>query len=245
MRKPVLLLPLLTLLAGAAQAADGNAILTKVDEALNASEDMSYTFDVVNMEPGQPPKAMQLLVTVKDELRMTEFTMPPDMKGTRALVQGQDKMYIYLPAYNKVRRISSSLTEGGFMGTTFSNEDFSTTHYAPFYDSQLTSEGDTELVLDLTPKEGVKVGYSKIEVTVDRKTMLPKVLKYFNKKGKHAKTETRTRFSCQGAVCTAGEMQMVDHLRGDASTTLIIVDGTWQVNQGVDDDLFSVRNLQK
>ncbi len=231
------------LLPAAAFAADGNEVLTKMDEALNRSEDMTFTYDVVNVEPGRDPKAMELAVIVKDELRMTEFLAPGDMKGTKALVQGQNKMYIYLPAYNKVRRVSSSLSEGGFMGTTFANEDISTTHYAPFYDGAVSSETDAAWVVTATPKEGVKVGYSKLELTVDKTMQLPTEIKYFNKKGQHTKTETRSKFSCEGDVCNAGEMTMVDHSRGEASTSLIRK--AWEVNTGVADDVFTVRALQK
>lgn len=233
----------LLLLPAAALAEDGNTLLGKVDEALNRSDDMTFEYEVVNAEPGGEPKAMTLAVVVKDELRMTEFLAPGDMKGTKALVQGQDKMYIYLPAYNKVRRVSSSLTEGGFMGTTFANEDISTTHYAPYFDAKLLSETDAAGTLELTPKAGVATAYSKLELTFDKKMLLPTQIKYFNKNGKHAKTETRAAFSCEGAVCNAGEMTMVDHTRGDASTSLLRT--KWQVNTGVGEDLFSVRNLQK
>jgi len=231
------------LLPAASFAADGAALLLEVDEALNRSEDMTFVYDLVNMEPGRDPKAMQLSVIVKDEKRMTEFLAPGDMKGTKALVQGQSKMYIYLPAYNKVRRVSSSLTEGGFMGTTFANEDISTTEYSPYYDGAVTSETDTSYVVTATPKEGVKVGYSKLEITIDKKMKLPSELKYFNKKGTHTKTETRSNFSCEGEVCNAGEMTMVDHSRGDASTSLLRK--SWSVNDGIDDDIFTVRALQK
>ncbi len=222
--------------------ADGATVLKAADDAMKRSEDMSFEYEVENQEKGTDPKSMELRVWVKDALRLTEFVAPGDMKGTKALVLKQDQMYIYLPAYKKVRRVSSSLTQGGFLGTTFANEDISTTEYSPYFDAKQLSESETATVLELWPKADAKVGYLKLEMTTDKKTSLPIEIKYFNKKGVHTKTETRSDISCEGEVCNAADMTMVDHSRNDASTSLLR--RAWEVNQGLDDSLFTVRSLQ-
>ena len=240
---PRLLLILALLVPGAALADEGPGLLARMDEAMARSDDMTFRYDVLNQEPGAEPKLMQLRVWVKDTLRLTEFEAPGDMKGTRALVRGQSQMYIYLPAYKKVRRVSSSLSEGGFMGTTFSNEDISTTEYSPYYDTTLSGEDEQAWALTLVPKPDVKVGYSKLEISMSKKFEVPLVIKYFNKKGAHTKTETREGTSCEGTVCTAEVMTMTDHTRGDASTSLTRTE--WEVNTGLDDSLFTTRTLQQ
>lgn len=240
---PRLLLILALLTPGAAFADEGPGLLKRMDEAMARSDDMTFRYDVLNVEPGVDPKLMKLRVWVKDVLRLTEFEAPGDMKGTRALVLGQDQMYIYLPAYKKVRRVSSSLSAGGFMGTTFSNEDISTTEYSPYYDASVTSEDDAGWTLTLTPKADAKLTYSKLEIVMSKKFQVPLEIKYFNKKGAHTKTETREGTSCEGEVCTAEVMTMVDHTRGDASTSLTRTE--WEVNTGLDDSLFTTRSLQK
>ncbi len=238
---PRLLLILALLAPSAAFAQDGPTLLKTMDEAMARSDDMTFRYDVLNQEPGAEPKLMQLRVWVKDTLRLTEFEAPGDMKGTKALVQGQSKMYIYLPAYKKVRRVSSSLSSGGFMGTTFSNEDISTSEYSPYYDAVLSSQDDVAWTLTLTPKADAQVGYSKLEVKMAKKFEVPLEIKYFNSKGQHVKTETRDGTSCQGKVCTAEVMTMTDHTRGDASTSLTRTE--WEVNTGLDDGLFTTRTL--
>ena len=240
---PRLLLILALLAPGAALADEGPGLLKRMDEAMARSVDMTFRYDVLNQEPGAEPRLMQLRVWVKDTLRLTEFEAPGDMKGTRALVRGQSQMYIYLPAYKKVRRVSSSLSEGGFMGTTFSNEDISTTEYSPYYDATVASQDDESWNLSLTPKPEAQVGYSKLEVRMSVKFQVPLEIKYFNKKGAHTKTETREGTSCVDDVCTAEVMTMVDHTRGDASTSLTRTE--WEVNTGLDDSLFTTRTLQQ
>ena len=151
-------------------------------------------------------------------------------------------MYVYLPAYNKVRRVASHSTAGGFMGTTFSNDDMATSAYGPVYDLSISSEDDSSWVLEGPPKEGVKGAYGKIEITISKSNNLPTQFRYFNKKGVHIKTEARTGYSCEGEICNAESMKMTDHTRGDASTELIRRD--WRVNPALDSSIFSHRNLQ-
>ncbi len=229
-------------LATFAWASDGATVLAQMDESMTRAVDQYFEYELVNEEKGRDPKVMGLKVWIKGDQRLTEFTAPGDMKGTKALVQKRDQMYIYLPAYSKVRRVASSATSGGFMGTTFSNEDISTVTYGPVYSAALLSETDTDWVLEMTPREGEKSAYSKLEMTVSKKYIQPVEIKYFSDKGQHIKTELRTDYSCQGDVCNAASMKMIDHSRGDAATELIRQE--WEVNTGVADDVFSVRSLQ-
>ncbi len=241
MRTTTLLLALLLIPAFAA-AEDGASVLAKMDESMSRAIDQYFEYEVVNEEKGRDPKVMELQVWIKGEMRLTEFQAPGDMKGTKALVRSHDQMYIYLPAYNKVRRVASSMTSGGFMGTTFSNDDISTVLYGPVYDGTLDSETDDAWIVTLTPKEGQKTAYGKLVMTVSKQYIQPTEIKYFNKKDQHIKTETRTSYSCEGDVCNAESMKMTDHTKGDASTELIR--RAWKVNPGIGDDEFSVRNLQ-
>jgi len=236
------LLAALLLIPTFAIAEDGPGVLVKMDESMSRAIDQYFEYDVVNEEKGRDPKVMELDVWIKGEMRLTEFQAPGDMKGTKALVRSYDQMYIYLPAYNKVRRVASSMTSGGFMGTTFSNDDISTVLYGPVYEGALDSETDAAWVLVLTPRADAKTAYGKLLVTVDKKFIQPTTIQYFNRKDQHIKTETRSGYTCEGDVCNAESMKMVDHTRGDASTEL--VRRSWKVNTGIGDDEFSVRSLQ-
>ena len=239
---PIPLTLALALAAGLALAADGPTVLVDMDESMTRATDQYFEYELVNEEKGRDPKVMGLKVWIKGDMRLTEFTAPGDMKGTKALVRSRDQMWIYLPAYNKVRRVASSATAGGFMGTTFSNEDISTVTYGPTYEATLLSEADDHWVIEMKPREGIKSAYGKLHMTVDRKLLQPTKIEYFSDKDQHVKTELRTGYSCQGDVCNAASMKMIDHSRGDASTELIRQ--AWEVNTGVSDDIFSTRSLQ-
>ena len=67
-------------------------------------------------------------------------------------------------------------------------------------------------------------------------------LRYFNAAGTNVKTETRSGYSCQGNICSAGDDKMVDNTRSGAWTRM--VRRTWKVNETLSDDLFSKRSLE-
>jgi len=226
----------------AVQAETAAEVVSKLDNRANLATSQFFEYEVINQEKGRDAGVMRLQVSLQGEERFTEFLAPGDMKGTRVLVKNRAQMYVYLPAYNKVRRVASHSTAGGFMGTTYSNDDMATSFYGPVYDFSMVSEDDSSWVIGGPPKEGVKAAYGKVEITVSKANNLPTELRYFNKKGVHIKTELRTRYSCQGDVCNAESMKMTDHSRNDASTELLRKD--WKVNPQLDSSMFSVRNLQ-
>ena len=237
-------LPLL--FAGAADAADAKDVLAKADEAMNRAADQIIDWKVVNQEPGKKdPKTMAFTSTVKGPLTLTEFSEPADQKGTRVLVLGRQQMYIYLPQYQKIRRVASHTTQQGFMGTTFSFDDMNTSRFSDVYQGTVVSEDGALVTLELTPLPGVEAPYTKAVVTFDTAMYHPVELKYFDDKGNHVKTETRTDYECNAEhdVCLAGVMRMEDLTRDGAWTELRRTG--WQLNTGVDDDVFTTRNLQR
>jgi hypothetical protein len=89
------------------------------------------TFSLIN-ESGQV-RVRKVLDTTKlennkmDNMRMTRFIWPPDVKGTASLLiehgDTADDIWIYLPALKKVRRLVSSNKKDSFIGTDFSYAD--------------------------------------------------------------------------------------------------------------------------
>jgi len=223
-------------------AGDGDQILATMDEAMTRAADQFFEYEVIHSDPGKAPKHMALRVWIKGQMRLTEFLAPGDMKGTKALVRSRTQMYLYLPAYNKIRRVASHATKGGFLGTTFSNEDISTTTYGDVYGASSSTEQNGQWTVEATPKDGIKAAYGKLIFVIDQKLMLPVEIRYFNDKGQHTKTETRTEYGCKGAICNAGVMRMLDHSRNGAWTELRKT--AWKVNTGLSDGEFSLRRLQ-
>lgn len=222
--------------------AAGDKALATLDEALNRAKTHYFEYDVVNQEPGKGETKLGLIVRTKGEKRLTEFTAPGDMKGTKVLILGSDQTYVYLPAFKKVRRVASSVSDQGFMGMTFSTDDF-LTRYSDNYNATIASDDGKAVKLVATVKQGKTMPYSKIEITLEKARQLPTEIKLYNGAGTHVKTEVRSDYTCEGNICTAKEQKMTDHTKGGHWTKLIRK--TWKVNEEMSDDVFSKRNLEK
>ena len=238
-----MLVVLLLCLSSTAYADTGDAALAKMDEAMNRAEDQYFEYTIVDQQPGKDERRMAMEVSLKGEKRFTKFTAPADVKGTKVLILSPTQMYVYLPAFKKVRRIASHVTAQGFMGTTYSSDDMSLVRFADKYDAKLAKDSDKTLELEITKKSDVAAPYPKGRITIDKKLMLPIELAYFNDKGQKLKTETRIDYGCEGTVCTARVMKMVDHTANGHWTEL--VREKWKVNSGLSKRTFSKRNLQR
>jgi outer membrane lipoprotein-sorting protein len=101
------------------------AVNKVVDSTSNA------TFTLINKEGQQRVRktygVSKLEPNGHDNMRMTRFLEPGDIKGTVSLLKehsaGDDDMWIYLPALKKVRRLVSSNKKDSFVGTDFSYGD--------------------------------------------------------------------------------------------------------------------------
>ncbi|MEC9071579.1 MAG: outer membrane lipoprotein-sorting protein [Myxococcota bacterium] len=224
-------------------AEEPQQLLEQMDEASVRAKDLQLDYRVLNEIPGKAPRTMRLHVKTKGSKRITEFLAPGDMKGTKVLSLSREKMWVYLPAYQKVRRVASHATQQGFMGTTFSQDDMAIDRYAPVYQGAIEGQDDKTWTLKLTPRSDANSGYGHLVMVVRKDNHLPSEVRYFSEKGQHVKTQKRLGYSCESGVCNPEKLVMVDHTRGDAKTTM--TRQSWKVNQGIPDKLFSVRNLQR
>jgi hypothetical protein len=232
-------------LSSGALAGDADDVLLKMDKAMGSSEDLFIRYDVINQEPGKKePREMSFTTMVQGDKSLTEFQAPGDLKGTRILVLSRAQMYIYLPAYRKVRRIASHMTQQGFMGTTYSNDDMSSSPLGDIYQAvTFIGETDGSWDIELGPKPETETPYPKVVVTVDKTTKQPIVLKYFNEGGVNIKTEKRSDFECEGEVCVPGVLRMEDHTRNGAWTEMRRQE--YKINPGFEAEVFTTRHLQR
>jgi hypothetical protein len=226
-----------------AHAGAADEYLEKMDTKANSPQDTWFRFSAVTQEPGKTAREMIFEVQNQGEKRLVNFEGPPDMKGTRVLVLSRQQMWVYLPAYRKVRRVASHVKQQGFMGTTYSDEDMSTTHYGAAYSGEVVQEDDKSITLKLNPKAETKTSYGHLQLDIRKDLMLPSELRYYNPEGQHVKTESRSEYDCEADVCTPSTMKMTDHTRNDAWTSLNVQER--KVNQGVSASVFSVRNLER
>jgi hypothetical protein len=221
----------------------GEKAMRLMDEAMTRAKDQYFEYDVITQEPKKAQTKMSMTVRVKKLLRLIDFTAPGDIKGMRVLVLSLTQMYVYLPAYHKLRRVASHAREQGFMGTALSHDDTSISTYGDLYQGKLVGETKTHFRVQGTRRPGKDYPYARIDFAIRKDNHHPDELLYWSDKGVKLKTEARRDYSCQQNICTARVMKMTDHQRNSMWTELVRKE--WRVNTGIADSEFTARALQR
>lgn len=114
---------------------------------------------------------------------MLKIDAPSNLKGAAYLVREtddflRDGMFVYLPAVNRVRRITGNFADGSLMGTDFSYYDFKQLQGA-FGDMSGKLEGSAELdgrkvhVLLFKALPAVETRYTGVRAWVDQDSCVP------------------------------------------------------------------------
>ena len=169
-------------LVGLSYAISGDEVLNRVEASLTKQKDQESIVEVILYKDGKVKEKREMKIWEKSkEKRLVKFISPESVKGIGVLSLPDDKMYVYLPAYQKVRAIQGSAKDQNFQGTDFSYREIGEFNYSSSFDVKITSENDKEYVLELTKKPSSDWSYEKIIMTVDKKEFLPKKLEMYEK----------------------------------------------------------------
>jgi outer membrane lipoprotein-sorting protein len=238
-----LLLPLVLLVCGPPARADDRAeeIVRQMDRRLTSARDQYFEYEMVTRAPGKSVRRTEFSVYIKgNRWRRLEFHSPGDIRSMRVLIRSLKKMYVYLPAYHKIRRVASHVRDQGFMGSAFSHDDMSVVTYGDKLKARLVREEPGQWVVDATRRQTSDYRYPRLRITILKGTYQPAAIEYFNKEGVKVKSERRSGFECRGQHCNPRIIALTDHARGVTST---LKRTAWKVNTGVPDSLFTVRGL--
>jgi outer membrane lipoprotein-sorting protein len=227
--------------APTALAENANEILTRIDDANNPFDDRRFVMHMEIREPDGSTRAAKIRVGERGRgaQRIIFYRDPPDWKGTSVLIQNRNTLYIYLPTYNRVRRVAMHARKQTFMGSDFTLDDSAQLYFAPDYTPVLLSDEVGKVKLALTPREGRDLGYAKIHITAERTTWLAERIEYFDDQGL-LKVETRSDIK----TVNGRPMQMLIEMtnaRTQHSTRVRIEDV--QVNTGLRERTFTKRGL--
>ena len=179
---------------------------------------------------------------------LMRFIQPDDISGTGLLTQDhpgdESDQWLYLPALNKVRRISSSRKGGRFVGSDFFYEDLLDREVEMDY-HYLQGEGSVgkvpcEILVSI-PRDPKNSVYSKRVSCIYRKILVPLKVELFEKgKDKPSKMLTARRIKKIQGYWSILESTMFDLESGHRTQLLT---EKIKYNQGLPDRLFSRRDL--
>ena len=190
-----------------------------------------------------------------DNMRMTRFLAPSDVKGTVSLLiehsAADDDIWIYLPALKKVRRLVSSNKRDSFVGTDFSYGDV-IGHKQEEWNYKLLREeavdGAPCYVIEALPRNDtvrINSGYAKRIIWIRKDNTFAVKGEMDDENGQPFKTFHMT------------ELQEVDPARGkwqamrlesnnlQTGHKTVIKFEIFKVNQKVRDDFFTERYMAK
>jgi outer membrane lipoprotein-sorting protein len=226
-----------------AQLNDAQEILTKVDEVSCAPEDQYMKSTMVLVDKSGNQKEREMVIYQKGgDKRLVRFLSPADQKGISFLSLPNDLMYLYLPAFRKVRMIASHVKNQNFAGTDFSYDDMSSFSFAKDYDSQLIESPKTFYSLKLAPKPELEKDYSQLKMWVNKDSFVPSKIEYYDKNGNLWKTLTFDKIEKLGKYQIAKQLEMKD-LKKSHSTKMIVDE--IKLDSGISDDIFTKRNLKR
>jgi outer membrane lipoprotein-sorting protein len=217
------------------------------------------TFTLVNKN-GQERKqktygVSKLEANGTDNMRMTRFLAPADVKGTVSLLiehsAGDDDMWIYLPAAKKVRRMVSSDKRTSFVGTDFSYGDvighkISEWNYKLVREEQ--ADGADCYVIEATPKSD-KVrddsGYSRRLIWIRKDNFFGIKGEMWDEAGEQVKKFHMTELKEVDAARHKWQAMRLESENVQTGHKTVIQFENYKANQKVRDDFFTTRYMEK
>jgi hypothetical protein len=124
----------------------------------------------------------------KDRIKaMLKIGSPPDLAGAAYLMKEgtkSDEIYVFVPALNKVRRVTGGNMDGPLWGTDLSYNDLKQVQNA-FYDPNAKLEGKATLdgtpvqILQFAPQPGQTSRYTSIRAWVEPKSCMALKAEFF------------------------------------------------------------------
>jgi len=198
-------------------------------------------------EEGNEEVREMIMFSQKEEDEKTStlmrFLSPKSVKGVTLLnIDDGKKIYLYMPAYDKPRRIAGSSKQEEFMGTGLSYEDMSMDYEDKDYEKKLLEETDNEYVVEVLPTEE-DVSYEKIILHVDKEKFYAKKVEFYETINELTKTLTinKIKVDDNGKV-TPMEIEFTD-IEKNKKTKIVIKEIEYNIE--LSSNFFSIRTLKK
>ena len=176
------------------------------------------------------------------------FMEPKDDRGVAFLkIEHEDKddeMRMWLPAFKKVRRISSKKKGDSFMGSDLSYEDLSSRDLVENNYKRLVDETIDSMecfVLEILPKQEANSSYSKHISWIEKSTLIAIKEESFDKRGELKKAKEYEFQSLSGYQVL--KRVFVKDVQKNHSTEVIF--SNVKVDSGIEEKLFQEKNLKR
>lgn len=231
--------------SGAQEAAqsepDAVALLRKIDELYRSdSSHAAMTMEIVTPN-WQRTMALEAWTRGMEDTFIRVLSPKKD-RGVATLKIDRE-MWNYFPKINKVIKVPPSMMMGAWMGSDFTNDDL-VREVSLVEEYHVTlQEADALHVLTLIPRTQTVTVWARIVIRVSRDKLLPVDQTYFNEQGERVRVMT----FAENKTFSGREMPSVmtmTPLNKDGHKTVVRYQSL-TLDVPVEDDIFTLRNLQK
>ena len=234
--------------AGAETTLTVDEIMDKVDETAPDFTTQKTISEMILIDKDGNEEIREMVMfsqKVENDQKNTlvRFLSPKSVKGVTLLnINDGEKIYLYMPAYNKPRRIAGSSKGEEFMGTGLSYEDMSMDYKDKDYEKKLLEETENEYIIEVLPS-GEDVSYKKIMLTIDKEKFYAKKVEFYKVIEDLTKTLEIVQIQIdENAKITPIELVFTD-LEKNQKTKIVIKEMAYNVE--LSSDFFSIRTLSK
>lgn len=174
---------------------------------------------------------------------LMRFLAPKNVEGVTLLsLDNGDKIHLFMPAYQKPKRISGTAKKDNFMGTDFSYEDLGMDYQSEDYQKKLIEETDAQYLIEVIPT-GEDINYSKFILSIDKDIFYMKKVEFYGLDGIHNKTlEIKEVKTDENNKITPIDIEITNIL-DNHKTILNIKEIEYDLELA--GDFFSIRTIQK
>jgi len=246
--------------ASPAAAQTAREIMEKVD-ARDDGDNSTATLEMTLIDKRGDTRVRQVTTFTRDQgrdmQRIMFFLAPADVRGTGFLTydyysgEKDDDQWLYLPELRKTKRIASSDKSGSFMGTDFSYADM-TRRVLDEWTYKLLKEdevrGNKVWLVEALPRDdtvGDRYGYDKSVVFVRQDVFMVVRAVHWVRDGSKLKYFDMKRLEQIDGIWMGTELDMKTTKGGETLHRTVMKFSDVKFNQPLDDNLFTVRRLEK
>ncbi len=241
-----LLVPVMLAVAAPAAGQTPREIVRHVDDLLRGESSRGrVTMEVVT---ARWTRSMEMdMWSLGRDYSLVRVLAPARDAGTATLKVQRD-IWNYLPRVDRTIKVPGAGMGGAWMGSHFTYDDLvRESSLVDDFDIRLAFEGarrgDEIWELGLTPRPEAPVVWSRVELEVRKRDRMPLRMRYFDDRGRLARTMAFSNFRTMGGRLVPTEMSMHPEDRPAERTTLRY--SNLEFNVGLQPGFFSLQRLRE
>ena len=238
----LLISAILFMLSTVLHASDSAAQLLKKMDELYRSDSSTSTMKMQIVTPNwERTLEMQSWTRGMDDT-FIRILSPAKDRGVATLKMDKD-MWNFFPKINKVIKVPPSMMTGSWMGSDFTNDDLvREVSLVEEYQVDKKDE-DKNWRLILIPKRETVTVWGRIEIVIEKTSLLPIEQAYFNEKGEKVRNMVFSDVKLFGDRKMPSIMTMMPLNKTGHKTVIIYEEAAFNIE--IENSVFTLRNLQR